>query len=162
MTKHRAARTILCALMICALILPMIPLGGMADTARYGRINTDKVRFRKTASTMEGSEWWCLLDTGWVLLIHEELTASLSDWYKVTANIPGSNGTVYDGYIMREFLTEMSASDITAFLNDPYQPNGEPAYTGSGHAPTAAPIDGGPTPPPTTNGRSCPALQQRR
>ena len=152
MTKHRAARTILCALLICALILPMIPLGSMADTARYGRINADKVRFRKTASTMEGSEWWCLLDTGWVLLIRGELTASLSDWYAVTANIPGSNGTVYDGYIMREFLTEMSASDVTAFLNDPYQPNGEPAYTGSGSAPTAAPIDGGTTPPPTTKG----------
>ena len=76
MTKHRAARTILCALLICALILPMIPLGSMADTARYGRINADKVRFRKTASTMEGSEWWCLLDTGWVLLIRGELTAA--------------------------------------------------------------------------------------
>ena len=150
MTKHRAERTILCALMICALILPLFPLGSTAETARYGRINTDKVRFRKDPNTLDGSEWWCYLDKGWAVMILDELNANLNDWYKVQGNIPGTPDRNYTGYIMREFLTEMKPDEVAAFLADPVQPNGEPAYTGGGNAPTAAPTDGNTAAPAPT------------
>ena len=114
--------SLLLALVLFSALLPV-----QADGARFGRVNYNQVRFRKTASSAEGQEWWSMLDAGWVVEILGESANNYGRWYQVTCVIPEDPTHSYVGYVMRQYVTEMSAQEISAWLNDPVQPGMESA-----------------------------------
>ena len=132
--KERLISLILCVV----LFVSMIPAAVHADGARFGRVNYNQVRFRKTDSSAEGQEWWTMLNAGWVVEILGESANNFGRWYKVTCVIPEDPTHAYVGYMMRQYITEMSAAEIAAWLSNPVQPGME----GSGGiaVPTASPV----------------------
>ena len=135
----------LAALLAAVLLLCTLPVGAWGE-AQYGRVNLNKVRFRKTATSSDSGEWWCLLNSGWVVEVLEERTENGSEWYRVRCNIPDNLDRNYTGYIMKKFVTLMTEQEQANWLKNPVQPGGKAAYTatpgpqGATPAPTATPV----------------------
>ncbi len=146
MTKGTVLRRLISLALILVMLCTLMPV--LAETARYGKVSDNKVRFRKSPTTAPEGEWWTMLDKGWVVMILENLTANKAYWFHVRTTIPEDPGKVYDGYIMAEYLKEMKADEISGFLANPVQPDGSAAYTGgSGDIVTPVPV----TPVPVTD-----------
>lgn len=125
MSRHDWKVRILSALLSMLMVLSLVGtvFAEDADSVHYGKVNADKVRFRKTASSSSG--WWCYLDTGWVVEISDES----GDYYKVRCNIPNNIDRNYIGYLMKDYVDVMDANAQLLWLQNPVQPTGDKAYT---------------------------------
>lgn len=120
MTKSTASRisalrraiSLLCVLVLLSGFLPA--RGVLAAEAQYGRINHDEVRLRRQANS---TEVWAMLDTGWVCEIRGEKRSGGTDYYYVVTNIPKHLDREYYGYVSQEFMTVMTAEEVTAWEN---------------------------------------------
>lgn len=125
MNRHDLKIRMLSAIMAVMMVLSLVgtAFGEDGESVHYGRVNADKVRFRKTASS--SASWWCYLDTGWVVEISEEK----GDYYKVRCNIPNNIDRNYIGYLMKDYVDVMDANEQLLWLENPLQPTGDKAYT---------------------------------
>lgn len=133
MGKHNAMTKLVSLLLVVVMLLLECGAALAADeTVQYGRVNLDKVRFRKTCTTSDTGAWWCRLNTGWVVEIIGTDKAGSTDFYKVRCNIPDNIERNYTGYIMAEYVTPMTANEQILWLQNPVQPTGDLAYTSDG------------------------------
>ena len=142
MKNNNRMTRILSAVLCAVMLLTMLPMAFAADEGvQYGRLNLDKVRFRKTASL--SGDWWCYLDQGWMV----EVSGENGNFYKVRCNIPSNIDRNYIGYLAKEYVDLLDANEQTLFLQNPLQPTGVKAYvtqgatviTPDGTQPTQAP-----------------------
>ena len=134
MNKHEGNRfsmlqRMLCMLFALTLALGILPEFAMAAEKQYGRINHDEVRFRRK---VESTEVWAMLDKDWVVEIRSEKRSGGVSYYYVVTNIPKHTDREYYGYISQEFVTKMTAEEVSAWEKS----GGNAALVG---APTATP-----------------------
>ncbi len=153
-----AKRTIALALaFFCALSAFSWPLPNAAAAEEiYGRVNTDNVKVRKTAST--SADFWFKLPKDWVSQITDTTTKDGVTWYKVTTNSPTQLNRTYVGYIHGDFFAQLTAEDQAKWLQDgkPQPGVGVIVITPT---PTATPE--GMTPSPTPQGMTPAPADQR-
>lgn len=150
----------LLSILAAAVMLLSVVSFAQGEGAAYGRVNLDKVRFRKTATASVNGEWWCLLSENWVVEILDVFTQNGTDWYQVRCNIPNNLSRNYTGYLMAQYVTLMTDAERDQWLKNPVQPEGSLAYTatpgpqgaGSVTVPTAAPAQATATPAPAAGG----------
>ncbi|MBR5230721.1 MAG: peptidoglycan-binding protein [Clostridia bacterium] len=111
--EHSILRRALALLSVLVLTVGILPAAALAET-KYGFINDDDVRFRKQASS---TEVWTMLDTGWVVEIRSEKRSGGEDYYYVVSNIPKHLDRTYYGYINQDYVTLMTAEEVTAWKN---------------------------------------------
>lgn len=118
----------------------------------YGRVNSDNVKVRKSAST--AADWWFKLPKDWVSLIQDTVTKDGITWYKVQTNGPTQGSRTYIGYIHSDFFAPMTPEDQAKWIQDgKVQPGvgiigGTPTPTPAGMTPSPTPV--GMTPAPTS------------
>ena len=105
--------TVVLALMLALTVLPLVSVWA-ESAATYGKVTMDKVYLRKQPST--GADYWFRMDTGHVAQILDEVTQNGKSWYKVETGHPDNNGRTYTGYIMKDYVTQMTAEEVDAWL----------------------------------------------
>ncbi len=136
--KRLTGLVLLLAVLVNVLALPE---GALAAGERYGRVAYDKVYFRKAPSTEAGKGYWCFLNTHWVVRILGTRYNEFGSWYEIESVIPGDLSTLYTGYMMQRYVTEMTEDEVKAWLANPVQPGtGMPSATRT-PSPTAAPAE---------------------
>ncbi len=115
----------------------------------YGRVKTDNVKVRKTAST--SADWWFKLPKDWVSQVLETVEKSGITWYKVQTNGPTQGTRTYIGYIHGDYFAPMTPEQQSDWLKNPVQPGvglvgATPTPTPAGMTPTPTPA--GMTPAP--------------
>ncbi|MBQ7455599.1 MAG: SH3 domain-containing protein, partial [Clostridia bacterium] len=118
MLKHTGERfslpqRMLCLFFVLVMALALLPASSVqADEKQYGRVNYDKVRFRRQA---EKTDVWCNLDSGWVVEILGTKRSGGTDYYYVVSNIPNHLDRQYYGYISKQYVTAMTAEEVSAW-----------------------------------------------
>lgn len=114
--QHRfsAVRRLMCLFFALVLTAGLLPADYAEAAGQYGRVNHDEVRFRKQA---DSTEYWAMLNTGWVVEILSSKRSGGVDYYYVKANIPNHLDRDYWGYISQQYLTQMTEADVLAWQN---------------------------------------------
>ena len=120
----------------------------------YGRVNTDNVKVRKSAST--SADFWFKLPKDWVSQITDTTTKDGITWYKVTTNSPTQVNRTYVGYIHGDYFAQMTAEDQAKWLQD-----GKPQPGLGVVTPSPTPSPEGMTPTPTPAGMTPVPSDQR-
>ena len=123
----RMWKRLLAIVMCLALVVPM---GAMAEgaTVRYGVVTDNQVNVRKTAGG-DGALWF-KVDEGHVGQILGETTVKGVVWHKISTGHPTPNGRTYIGWIHQDYLREMTAAEVEAYLNGQEIPGTEEEDTG--------------------------------
>ena len=104
---------ILCLFFVLALFIGVLPsTSALAADKKYGRVNMDEVRFRRKA---ESTDVWASLNTGWVVEILSEKRSGGVNYYYVVTNIPKHMDRQYWGYIAQQYVTVMTAEEVSAW-----------------------------------------------
>lgn len=118
MNKHTGDRflmvqRVLCLFFVLTLLIGVLPgTSAQAADKKYGRVNMDEVRFRRKA---ESTDVWASLNTGWVVEILSEKRSGGVNYYYVVTNIPKHMERQYWGYIAQQYITVMTAEEVTAW-----------------------------------------------
>ena len=110
--RFTAVRRLLCLLLAFALTAGLLPADSALAAGQYGRVNFNEVRFRKQANTTDA---WALLDSGWVVEIRGEKSSGGTKYYYVVTNLPKHLDREYYGYISQQYITPMTAEEVTAW-----------------------------------------------
>ena len=119
----------------------LLILAGLFSSAlaesQYGITTSDKVRFRKEAST--SAETWFKLPKDYVCTFTGTLEMEGITWYRVETTNPNSvgSGNVYAGYVHGNFFRPLTENEAGAFSSNAVPQTGTESYGPQGSSGTA-------------------------
>ena len=132
MTKRCLSLLVMAVMLLTSFAVPAFA----ADTMKAGDIGettTDRVLFRKTAST--SGDHWCYLPAGWQMKVTGTKTAEKILWYKVSGGTPDNPDRTYTGYIHSGFFvkagTESAGTSSSAQATATPKPASSISYSGT-------------------------------